>query len=263
MNATPASGGPSPHDAQRLDELLADRALWGLDAAETAELERLLAGSADADEGYDLVATTLAAAGASESLPPLLRERLLDDAAEFDFAAARGGSAVTPVTPRRAEWPVYTMLAIAAGLLLSFWMGRPAPSPLDNRQALVASADDLVEVAWAPQDDPSLEELPEEAAYGDVVWSDAAQQGYMRFRGLKANDPAVEQYQLWVFDAERDERYPVDGGVFNIPAGEGEHVVPIRTTLPVTKATLFAITVEKPGGVVVSDRSRLPLLASR
>jgi hypothetical protein len=32
--------------------------------------------------------------------------------------------------------------------------------------------------------------------------------------------------------------------------------------LPIAKPTLFAITVERPGGVVVSDRSRLPLLAS-
>ena len=41
----------------------------------------------------------------------------------------------------------------------------------------------------------------------------------MRFRGLAANNPTQIQYQLWMFDAERDERYPVDGGVFDVPAG--------------------------------------------
>jgi anti-sigma-K factor RskA len=84
----------------------------------------------------------------------------------------------------------------------------------------------------------------------------------MLFRGLKSNDPSQSQYQLWIFDANRDDRYPVDGGVFDIPAGgTGEIIVPISARLNIDKVTLFAITVERPGGVVVSDRSRLPLLA--
>ena len=37
--------------------------------------------------------------------------------------------------------------------------------------------------------------------------------------------------------------------------------MPIEAKLPVSNAVMFAITVERPGGVVVSDRSRLPLLA--
>jgi anti-sigma-K factor RskA len=64
---------------------------------------------------------------------------------------------------------------------------------------------------------------------------------------------------LWIFDPERDEK-PIDGGVFDVDK-EGEVLIPIHAKLPVGKPTLFAITVEKPGGVVVSDRSRLPLLA--
>jgi hypothetical protein len=42
---------------------------------------------------------------------------------------------------------------------------------------------------------------------------------------------------------------------------DGEVCVPIDARLPIGKPTLFAITVEKPGGVVVSKRDRLPLLA--
>ena len=42
---------------------------------------------------------------------------------------------------------------------------------------------------------------------------------------------------------------------------DGEIVVAIDARLPVGKPTLFAITVERPGGVVVSSRERLPLLA--
>ena len=84
----------------------------------------------------------------------------------------------------------------------------------------------------------------------------------MRFSGLQANAPTDFQYQLWIFDAERDERFPVDGGVFDIPVGQDEVVVPIDARLPVGEATLFAVTVEAPGGVVVSDRSRIAVVAS-
>jgi anti-sigma-K factor RskA len=85
----------------------------------------------------------------------------------------------------------------------------------------------------------------------------------MRIRGLAANDPAVEQYRVWIFDAERGAAHPVDGGVFNVPAcdADGEVCVPIEARLPIGTPTLFAISVEKPGGATVSSRERLPLLA--
>ena len=83
----------------------------------------------------------------------------------------------------------------------------------------------------------------------------------MRFSGLRPNDPTKEQYQLWVFDEKRDDRYPVDGGVFDVPPGVSEVIVPIHTKLEVDKPVLFAVTREKPGGVVVSDRSQLVIAA--
>ena len=101
---------------------------------------------------------------------------------------------------------------------------------------------------------------------GEVVWSASTQQGYMRFRGLPANDPRVRQYQLWIFDATQDERYPIDGGVFDIgaatPGANGETIVPIAAKLSVREPKLFAVTVEKPGGVVVSGREHIVALAS-
>jgi anti-sigma-K factor RskA len=92
------------------------------------------------------------------------------------------------------------------------------------------------------------------------VWSDARQEGYMRFRNLPRNEPTAEQYQLWIFDQEQSLDTPVDGGVFDIDAS-GELVVPIDAKLEVHEALAFAVTVEKPGGVVVSDRTRLILTA--
>lgn len=83
----------------------------------------------------------------------------------------------------------------------------------------------------------------------------------MHIEGLPANDPGTLQYQLWIFDKDRDERYPVDGGVFDIPAGATAVDVPIRATLAVDEPVLFAVTVEKPGGVMVSSRERIVLVA--
>jgi anti-sigma-K factor RskA len=84
----------------------------------------------------------------------------------------------------------------------------------------------------------------------------------MRFENLRLNEPNAEQYQLWIFDGSRDERFPVDGGVFNVTVREGEVVVPIHAKLPVRVPLSFAVTVEHTGGVVVSDRSRVGMIAN-
>ena len=72
------------------------------------------------------------------------------------------------------------------------------------------------------------------------------------------NDPSQSQYQLWIFDGTR-EKHPVDGGVFDVNEA-GEVVIPIDPKLPVGQPTLFAITVERPGGVVVSDQGRIAMV---
>ncbi len=142
------------------------------------------------------------------------------------------------------------------------------PSIAELRTRLLADDPEAVKVAWKKAaDDPAIvaDKADLEAAdgLGDVVWSPERQQGFMRFRGLAANDPSVAQYQLWIFDAERNAAHPVDGGVFDVlAAADGEVVVRIDPRLPIRRATAFAITVERPGGVVVSGRERLPLIAA-
>jgi anti-sigma-K factor RskA len=110
-------------------------------------------------------------------------------------------------------------------------------------------------IAWSATQDPAAR-----AATGDVVWSESRQQGFLRIRGLAANDPKATQYQLWIFDARRDAAHPVDGGVFDVV--DGEVVVPIRAAIRVFEPKLFAVTVERPGGVVVSKRERIVLTAA-
>lgn len=101
------------------------------------------------------------------------------------------------------------------------------------------------------------------AVTGRVVWNAERQSGYMVFSGLTPNDPSSEQYQLWVFDAERDERFPVHGGVFDVRTTESEVIVPIEPRLAIGDVAAFVVTVERPGGVWVSDRSRIAAIAAR
>ena len=122
----------------------------------------------------------------------------------------------------------------------------------------MASASDLVRAPWKASADPLAGQLS-----GDVVWSSARQEGYLRLKALAPNDRKRAQYQLWIFDPTRDdwEAKPVDGGVFDVAAG-GEVVITIEAKLAVRKAALFAVTLEVPGGVVVSKREHLLATAS-
>lgn len=129
----------------------------------------------------------------------------------------------------------------------------------EQATALEGRADTL-KLDWAPQGDYATQ-----GVRGKVVWNNAEQKGFIRLANLKENDPKIDQFQLWIFDAVR-ETYPVDGGLFDITqatfdAKSGEHIIPMKPALLVSKPTLFAMTVEKAGGVVVTDKSRLVVVA--
>ncbi|HEX6883866.1 MAG TPA: anti-sigma factor [Planctomycetota bacterium] len=249
---------------ERLQELLADRALVGLTSREELELARLQVetGTPD-DESYELAAAALelGLAGELEPPPATLRAGLAAVARDFVVLAARGPA---PVRGRAAASAPAAPRAPARGLVLSGWLAAAAaslvalfawnarqaePDPARQRAALLERAETLRR-PWTP-----TEQAP--GASGDVAWSQELQQGVLRIRGLAPNDAAREQYQLWIFDGTRE--HPVDGGVFDV-TGE-EALVPIDAKLPVGAPTLFAVTLEKPGGVVVSDRQRIVLTA--
>ncbi|MCX5730655.1 MAG: anti-sigma factor [Deltaproteobacteria bacterium] len=262
----------------RRSELLADRALDGLSELEARELIRL--GGAG-DESYDQAAAVLALAelariGDSEALPEALAGRVLSD------ARARGAARSTPAEGRaaaraRSRWsraPALGWMAAAAAAVIAVfgWTRSPgvvekvqvvevtAPPPRvrtpgERRAELLAQAPDATTTGWSATPDPAAK-----GANGDVVWSESRQQGYMRIRGLAANDPKAAQYQLWIFDGRSDQAHPVDGGVFDVV--DGEVIVPIRAAIQVFEPKLFAVTVERPGGVVVSKRERIVLTAA-
>jgi anti-sigma-K factor RskA len=256
-------------DHDRLHQLLADRATQGLSAPESAELDRLMQevwGAAALAEEFELAAAAadLAMCGPFEELPGSIRQSVESRAAEWMQGRSPkpeiAGRIRPASAPRMSLAGVAGWLAAAACLALaaSVWLGTPRPppaaDPAADRAALLAGAKDLVQVPWA-----AAGELENSGVAGDIIWSTAAQRGYMAFEGLRANDPAKEQYQLWIFDPAQSDKTPIDGGVFDAKAGR--IVVPIDPKIRVTGATLFAVTIEKPGGVVVSDRSRLVLVA--
>ena len=156
--------------------------------------------------------------------------------------------------------------AAAAMFILMLWSPWRAGDPgatlpvtpqtaAELRAELIQDAPDLVQVDWGT---PEIEGYTE--VTGDVTWSQAKQEGYMRLSGLPINDPTAKQYQLWIVDPARDKN-PIDGGVFDIDRATGEIIIPIDAKLAVTKAAAFAITLEQPGGVVVSNGPLLIIAA--
>ena len=252
----------------RVQELLADSALAGLSEADRRELAEL---GAEEDATYELAAAAVDLATLKvEAMPANLEARL--------GANAGTQAQVSMVVPRRGTSSALPWALAAACALLAaggWWayatktvptkvveVRTPAPPPpvapqptlVEQRDALLRTAADVRSFAWSPTKDPAGVGVA-----GDVVWSESEQRGFMRFRGLAANDATRSEYQLWVFDAAQD--HPIDGGVFDVTS-DGEVIVPIHAKLRVAQPTLFAVTIEKPGGVVVSKKAHIVAVAS-
>jgi hypothetical protein len=256
----------SPGDDQSPEARLIDAALTELDA----------------DLASNPYAEVVAAATSALVAPVAVRPDLAARIAAVGIEQLRrvdgvGSMRITPSTARTAsssarQWVAWSgwIVAAAACVALAFTaLRQPAPSgpaPVVDvaaaRQGFIAACSAqsdpaFVRAEWGPGNTP-------DQVRGDVVWSDQQQRGYLRFAGLPVNDPEKWVYQLWIFDAQGDDRYPVDGGVFNIASVDpktGEAIVEIDPKIKVGKGVMFAVTIEKPGGVVVSDRSKIVALA--
>ena len=252
----------SPRE-DRYRELLLDQALFGLDATELAELDHLREEFPGIDpRDYTETATAIQLATVNETTEPMpdaLRGRIEKDASAW---MARS----IPVTAPRPEpvrsstpWPAWALAAASLIFAVATWITQyePQRTSAEQRDVLLAQAPDVVRIDWNEN-----AAGPYGGLDGDVVWSEERQEGYMLLEGLPANDPTVSQYQLWIVDPYNplDDK-PIDGGVFDIPAGDGPVVVPIDAKLAVRGAQAFAVTVERPGGVVVSDQSKVAAIA--
>jgi hypothetical protein len=292
---------PSDTPQGQPDEAMVDLAIKqvteGLSPAEQRALDVMdseLASAYLRDLERAAAAVTLAGSLGGEPLPTALSARIAQQAAEH-FAASgkvadlretrqaateKARILPSPARGRGTRFGGYGWLAAAACLVLAiFGWERPAPrlpplavvtsapaivppprpappTAVEERAALLAKTDSLKIPLGATKDPAGM------GVTGDVVWDPATQRGFLHFAGLAPNDPAMHQYQIWIFDAGRDKRYPVDGGVFDVPANAGEVVIPIRASLMVRKPAAFAVTLEKPGGVVVSGREHVVALGA-
>ena len=103
-----------------------------------------------------------------------------------------------------------------------------------------------------------------EAGRGVAIWSDRRQAGLVQIQDLPANDPAQQQYQLWVIDLDRPaDANRVNAGLFSITGDQAVQTVEARPNLPVGHAGGFIVTLEPAGGSLASfDDTRVILTGS-
>ncbi len=282
----------------RYADLLAAQAAFGIDLSDQERLHRLQEQECS-DYEFAAAACHVGWLGETEAVPDALMRKLREagqnwkpDSSEASVSASPFGAADSagapapsrsgaagPQAPRVPVW----MLA-AAGLLAAFgaWtfltnrsltrqLASEQLAQAEARAAALAAADpakgledliarapaDLLRRPFGPGPDATGA-----AIEGEVFWTGTGQEGYMRLKGLAPNDASAEQYQLWIIDGKREGSPPVDGGVFDMPDVEGDVVIAIDAAVEVFEPTVFAVTVEKPGGVVVSKQERVSIAAS-
>jgi len=282
----------SEQEKEKMLELLSDEAVFGLSDAEIAELAELEKNFPELnDESFELAAASIGMLNldTSEPLPAHLRTKIASDAEKY-FASRSGKTEVsaseTPTEkeeefqktfafePKRSVWQwLGWAVAAAACVVLAVniyttqrqlnELAKATPTPTatpqikltatQEREQLIASAKDVVQSNWGDFDPTKPKNVQ-----GDVVWSNSAQKGFVRFRNLPVNDKTKETYQLWIFD--ENQKQPIDGGVFDANEA-GEIIIPIDAKLKVQKPKMFAVTAEKPGGVVVSPLEKVMAVA--
>ncbi|WP_258183115.1 sigma-70 family RNA polymerase sigma factor, partial [Enhygromyxa salina] len=181
-----------------------------------------------------------------------------DSELELEPSASRSEIGAPLSESRIARFATY-FSAIAALIMLSIalWLfvHRDDPTSADELQAQIEAADDKLEWSFDRRDDEAVSA----DAGGSVLWSSELQAGVIVIHGLAVNDPSKVHYQLWINDRKRDN--PVNAGVFDVTE-EGELRLPFDTKLVVDEPASFVITIERPGGVVVSAQERVAMVAA-
>jgi hypothetical protein len=243
-------------------ELLADHATQGLSADEQRELRRLLAENPGVDaHALERTAAALANATAGPALPvpPGLQARLAGAAEQWI-----GQDAPVAARPELAQrsaraWAGWLVAAACLTLAAVAWWPRlPLPDMATQRARMMSQTG----TATMPLGPFVMAEEPPEIAgvSGDVVWNESAQHGFLRLVGLPVNKRDQQQYQVWFVD-NRGMEFRINGGVFDSTSAQ-ETIVPIRPDLRTRDVKAVAVTIEAPGGAVVSDMKRRVVLAS-
>ena len=281
---------------EKLLELLADQAAFGLDENEAMELKKIKRQFPDWDEDVSLelaaAAIGLSTLETKEELPSELRMKIFA-AADNYFAPPEESPKVLKFTPKTAvgdnaattgivrnvtetrtspwQWLGWAFAAAACVALAFTLLSKPSKTPeivrtpetvqtpqpeLSTGQKLEQSLAKATDKVTIPLKNPKNEK----EIVGEMVWSNKEQKGYAHFTNLPVNDKSKETYQVWIVDEERDAKTPLSGGVFDV-SQTGDVIVPVNAQLEVKKPKMIAVTVEKPGGVVVSKQEKVVALA--
>ncbi|PRQ06592.1 anti-sigma factor [Enhygromyxa salina] len=177
---------------------------------------------------------------------------------------SRSGVVPMPVSESRLARVATYVSALAALVMLSIavWLfvHRDDPPDADDLRSQIEAASDKLEWRFVVKPDPAAQD----GAGGSVLWSSEQQAGMLSLHGLAATGSGGSgetQYQVWIVDDKRDGP-PVNGGVFDVEAGADEVQVPIDAKLVIGEPSAFVITVERPGGVVVSTQDRVVMVAT-
>ena len=269
-------------------DLLCKQAVYGLDEQETKQLEKLEYAGVDSESIQLTVASLgLVDLNTNEEMPPHLYSKIFAEAQNYIAGQNRESSVFDSVSavPVRdiggttaKPWFAWlgwaTAAAASVALAVNLFSPRtptniatnpatPTPTqekklgPAELRQQFVNAPGQVMTAQWGKGNVKEIVDVS-----GDVVWSDEKQAGYLRLKGLPKNDVSKETYQLWIFDETQDAKTPIDGGTFDINA-DGEVIIPIDAKLKAKNPQMFAVTIEKPGGVVVSGRGKIAALAKR
>lgn len=280
---------------ESLFDLLTKKAVHGLEPRDEAELasfdERLVKNEFRSFEAA-AAAVNLVCVSADEQMPANLRARILasapthfrtaDEPAPVDL---KPWQAVQPPVFEQIAEPEYrparswfgwlgwaAAAAAVAALAINLWLTRTpsasqqaavtppaetprALSPAEQRDVFILNTPDLIRAKWAAGNVQDAKQVA-----GDVVWSDSKQFGYLRLTGLPKRTAPEHCYQLWIFDRVQDKATPIDGGIFDVNS-DGEVIIPINAKLKTDGPLMFALTVERHGGVVVSKREQIAALA--
>ena len=269
---------PQRKDDAFLD-LLIKEATEGLSSDERYELGLLTQRfpSLDTHFAEDTIgALTVGMIGKGERMPLGLEDRIIASAAEWSaptqIASARARRdqkkvARAPIPSSAGWWSAAAALVLA----VAGWWPRLMNDPVNGPAAMVANQtpvevrQELLESGRAIRASWTPAAAEAEPLVGDVVFDPVSQRGFLTFRGIPANDPRLAQYQLWIVDAKRKQPEPVDGGIFNVtgaPTTSGQDVViAFEAKLPVGQPAAFVVTMEQPGGVVVSKQEKVLALA--
>ena len=271
--------GPQDQPDEATMDLLIKQVIEGLSPAEERALDVLDSAVASAharDLERAAAAITLAGTTAAEPLPRVLRERIEAEARAF-FASAAGvpprpaPESVSPqpgqIPPRGAQtrrgawaggagwWAAAACLVLA----VAGWLRSPshvAPTLAEQRAALIARPDS-VKINFGATKEPAAAGVS-----GDVVWDPAHAARLHPLR--RVCRPTIRSCSNTrsgssTPSATSATRSTAAFSTFPPMAAEVHRADP--GGIPVRAAKAFAVTIEKPGGVVVSAREHIVALA--